>query len=77
MGFDSATHEGVHINLIHYTTEKDCCGASVHELPGGMATDYSNHICDTVDHLSELYIQLSQCSRDKKENRWEYSQFNE
>ena len=55
MGFDATTQEGVHINSIHFTTEKGCCAASVDELPGGMATDYSNHICDTVDHLSEAY----------------------
>ena len=42
-GFDATTQEGVHINSIHFTTEKVCCAASVDELPGGMTTDYSNH----------------------------------
>ena len=59
MGFDATTQEGVHINSIHFTTEKDCCTASVDELPGGMATDYSEQICDTVDHLSESYAHFN------------------
>ena len=42
-GFDATIQEGIHINSIHFTTEKVCCAASADELPGGMTTDYSNH----------------------------------
>jgi len=55
IGFNAMTQEGTHMNSIHFTTEKECCVASVDELPGCMATDYAKHVIDTVDRLSESY----------------------
>ena len=55
LGFDATTQEGVHINAIHITTESACYVVAVDELPGGTAVDYSEHICQSIDHLATTY----------------------
>ena len=55
LGFDATTQEGTHINAIHFTTKDSCVVASVEQLPGGTACDYSNHILSTVDSLAATY----------------------
>ena len=55
LGFDATTHEGVHINAIHITTESACHVVAVDEPPGGKAVDYSEHICQSIDHLTATY----------------------
>ena len=53
LGFDATTQEEMHINSIHFTSKTECLAAAVDELPGGLADDYAQHICDTLDNLSE------------------------
>ena len=55
IGFDATTQEGVHINEVYFTTRNKCVAAAVDELPGGMAEDYANHICNTVNNMAETY----------------------
>lgn len=55
IGFDATTQEGTHINSVHVTTIKDCYGASIDELPGGTAKDYSDHICETINNLAKAH----------------------
>ena len=55
VGFDATTQEGVHVNTIHFTTNKQCCLAALDQLPGGTAADYDEHVLDTVDRLSLSY----------------------
>ena len=59
LGFDATTQEGVHINAIHITTESACYVVAVDELPGGTAVDYSEHICQSIDHLSATYSKFT------------------
>ena len=59
LGFDATTQEGVHVNEIHFTTEKDCYSAAIDELPGGTAEDYSMHIFDTIDNLANVYFHFN------------------
>ena len=47
--------EGVHINSIHVTTVSSCYVIAVHELSGGTAVDYSDHICQSIDNLASRY----------------------
>ena len=55
LGFDATTQEGTHINSVHFTTVKECFAAAIDELPGGMAEDYSGHICDTINNLASTH----------------------
>ncbi|QQP58183.1 Uncharacterized protein FKW44_003417, partial [Caligus rogercresseyi] len=56
VGFDTTTQEHIHINSIHFTSDKGCMSAAVDELPGGTAVDYSLHISSTLNHLVEVFI---------------------
>ena len=53
------TQEGVHINSIHITTESACYVVAVDELPGGTAVDYSEHIRQSIDHLTTTYCNFT------------------
>ena len=55
LAFDATTQEGVHMNAIHVTTTSECCALAVDQLPGGTSEDYSNHIQDTIENLSNAY----------------------
>ena len=37
------------------TTTSSCYVIAVDELPGGTAADYSQHICESVDHLASVH----------------------
>ena len=60
IGFDATTQEEIHVNSIHFTTENECVAAAVDELAGGTAEDYAQHICETVDNLSETYVHFNE-----------------
>ena len=45
-GFDATTQE-VHINSVHFTTDKECCAGSLDDLAGGLSDYYAEHICAT------------------------------
>ena len=55
----SATQEGVHVNSVHLTFKTGCLVVAIDQIPGGTAHDYSQHICESVDHLAEVYSQFN------------------
>ncbi|XP_065654429.1 uncharacterized protein LOC136081029 [Hydra vulgaris] len=55
LGFDTTTQEGVHVNVVHLTTESVCMVVAIDQLPGGTAYDYQSHITKSVDNLAKLY----------------------
>ena len=57
-GFDATTQEGVHVNSVHYTFKPGCLVVALDQLAGERAEDYSRHICDSVDHLAEVYAKF-------------------
>ena len=54
VGFDATTQEGVHGNVVHFTTESSCMFVAIDQLAGGTAYDYMSHITKSVDDLAEL-----------------------
>eukprot|EP00745_Piridium_sociabile_P031362 TRINITY_DN51909_c0_g1_i1.p1 TRINITY_DN51909_c0_g1~~TRINITY_DN51909_c0_g1_i1.p1 ORF type:complete len:176 (-),score=30.14 TRINITY_DN51909_c0_g1_i1:226-753(-) len=61
LGFDATTQDGIHMNSIHFTTESDCFVIAIDQLAGGTAQDYESHICESVDHLAQVYSQFHDC----------------
>ena len=55
LGFDATTQEETHVNSIHFTAKDQCLAAACDELADRTAEDYAEHICGTVDNLSEPY----------------------
>ena len=55
LGFDEMTQEGVQINSVHITSKDDCYIVSIDHLPGGMAEDYQQHICRSLNRLADIY----------------------
>ena len=55
MGFDATTQEGVHVNAIHTTTNRECLVVALDQLAGGTSQDYSAHIIKSVEHLARIY----------------------
>ncbi|XP_065656483.1 uncharacterized protein LOC136081955 [Hydra vulgaris] len=60
LGFDATTQEGVHVNVVHLTTESVCMVVAIDQLPGGTAYDYQSHIKKSVDNLAKLYSDFYQ-----------------
>ena len=60
LGFDATTQEGVHVNVVHLTTESVCMVVAIDQLPGGTAYDYQSHITKSVDNLAKLYSDFYQ-----------------
>ena len=58
IGFDATTQEGVHVHSVHVTFKPGCLVVALDQLPGGKAEDYCCHICDSVDHLAEVYAKF-------------------
>ena len=58
IGFEATTQEGVHVNSVHLAFKTGCLVVPIAQLPGGTAKDYSQHICESVDHLGEVYSQF-------------------
>ncbi|QQP49999.1 Uncharacterized protein FKW44_010926 [Caligus rogercresseyi] len=56
VGFDATTQEHIHINSIHFTSDKGCMSAAVDELPGRTTADYVLHISSTLNYLVEVFI---------------------
>ena len=59
IGFDATTQEGVHVHSVHLTFKTGCLVVAIDQIPGGTAHDYSQHICESVDHLAEVYSQFN------------------
>ena len=55
IGFDATTQEGAHINCIHLNTETESEIVDIHELSGGTADDYHEHITSSIDTLAHVY----------------------
>ncbi|XP_065660553.1 uncharacterized protein LOC136084481 [Hydra vulgaris] len=60
LGFDATTQEGVHVNVVHLTTESSCLVVAIDQLAGGTAYDYMSHITKSVDNLAKLYSDFYQ-----------------
>ncbi|XP_065670114.1 uncharacterized protein LOC136088908 [Hydra vulgaris] len=60
LGFDAATQESVHVNVVHLTTESACMVVAIDQLPGGTAYSYQSHITKSVDNLAKLYSDFYQ-----------------
>ena len=56
--FEATMQEGVHVNSVHLAFKTGCLVVPIDQLPGGTAKDYSQHICESVDHLGEVYSQF-------------------
>lgn len=59
LGFDATTQQGNHWNSLHITTPEVCLLLDVHELPGGTALDYTNHITQTFETLAATYCNFT------------------
>ena len=60
VGFDATTQEGVHVNVVHLTTDSSCMFVAIDQLAGGTAYDYMSHITKSVDNLAKLYSDFYQ-----------------
>ena len=58
LGFDATTQEGLHVNSIHVTSSDQCQLLALDQLPGGTAEDYSLHISQTVDSITDVYCKF-------------------
>ena len=67
-GFDATTQE-VHINSVHFTTDKECCAGSLDELAGGLSDDYAEHICATIDNLNETYSYFNEIDKQQTKKK--------
>ena len=55
IAFDASTQGGIHFNVLYLSTEEKTYTLAVDELAGGTAEDYSQHIIQTVEYLSQIY----------------------
>ena len=58
IGFDATTQEGIHVNAIHTTTEKECLVVALDQLAGGTTNDYAQHITSSIDHLANVFSEF-------------------
>lgn len=58
IAFDATTQEGLHVNSVHITTKDKAYVLAVDQLPGGTAEDYSNHVNQAINTVTDTYCKL-------------------
>ena len=55
LGLDGTSIMGSHLSDIHIRTEEQCYLLSIANLPGGTASDYSDHVCSSLQQIAIIY----------------------